>query len=91
MKRGRLVEVAIHAAPRPINLHRVFWRELEMYGARLYHLKDMRTAAELVGQGRVPVARLISKATDLGQVGAAFAERSRGEAMKVLIKVDPAA
>lgn len=89
--RGRLVEVAIHAAPRPINLHGVFWRELEMYGARLYHLEDMQAAAELVGQGRVPVAKLISKVTDLSQVGVGFGELSRGEAMKVLIKIDPAA
>ena len=34
--RGRLVMVAIHPQPREVNLHRFFWRELELLGARLY-------------------------------------------------------
>ena len=34
--RGRIVVVAIHATPPPVNLFRVFWRELTLIGARVY-------------------------------------------------------
>ena len=38
--RGTVVVVAIHAQPRPVNLHRVFWRELTVVGARVYERHD---------------------------------------------------
>src|SRR5690606_22373622 len=34
--RGTLVIVAIHTEPKPIDLHRFFWRELTLVGARVY-------------------------------------------------------
>ena len=38
--RGRLVCVAIHSTPPPVNLFRVFWRELTLIGARVYERAD---------------------------------------------------
>jgi 2-desacetyl-2-hydroxyethyl bacteriochlorophyllide A dehydrogenase len=38
--RGRLCVVAIHPRPREVNLHRFFWRELTLIGARLYDRTD---------------------------------------------------
>ena len=38
--RGTVVVVAIHPQPRPINLQRVFWRELRLLGARVYERTD---------------------------------------------------
>jgi threonine dehydrogenase-like Zn-dependent dehydrogenase len=38
--RGRLCLVAIHPRPREVNLHRFFWRELTLIGARLYDRTD---------------------------------------------------
>ena len=38
--------VAIHTQPREVNLHRFFWRELEMLGARLYERRDFEAAVE---------------------------------------------
>ena len=89
--RGRLVEVAIHAAPRPIDLHRIFWRELEIFGARLYDLDDMRTAADLVKRGQIPVAALVSGVRPLDETGEAFEALRNGEAMKILIAVSETA
>lgn len=85
---GRLIQVAIHARRREVDLHRFFWRELEMYGARLYHKEDMVTAAELIRDRRVPVARLITSVVPMENTSRAFAELRRGSAMKILVSVD---
>lgn len=84
--RGRLVMVAIHAAPRAVDLHRFFWRELTMLGARLYSREDMATAVELVAGGQIPAEELITQVEPLERVGAAFAALEAGAGvMKVLL------
>ncbi|MEU7826758.1 alcohol dehydrogenase catalytic domain-containing protein [Catellatospora sp. NPDC049133] len=84
--RGRLVMVAIHAAPREVDLHRFFWRELTMLGARLYSRPDMATAVELVADGHIPAAQLITHVEPLARVGEAFAALESGAGvMKVLL------
>ncbi|MBB5866773.1 2-desacetyl-2-hydroxyethyl bacteriochlorophyllide A dehydrogenase [Allocatelliglobosispora scoriae] len=84
--RGRLVMVAIHSAPREVNLHRFFWRELTMLGARLYSPYDMATAVELVAAGEIPAADLISRVEPLHRVDEAFAALESGAGvMKVLL------
>lgn len=84
--RGRLVMVAIHAAPREVDLHRFFWRELTMLGARLYSRHDMATAVELVAGGQIPADELITQVEPLERVGAAFAALEAGAGvMKVLL------
>jgi 2-desacetyl-2-hydroxyethyl bacteriochlorophyllide A dehydrogenase len=84
--RGRLVVVAIHGQPREVNLHRFFWRELTMIGARVYERGDYESAVDLVHRGAVPVAALISKVEPLGNAAAAFAAlEAGGGVMKVLV------
>lgn len=84
--RGRLVMVAIHPQPRPVDLHRFFWRELELFGARLYQRDDMTEAIRLIATGEVAVQHLISRVGPIGTVGDAFtALESGGGVMKVLI------
>jgi 2-desacetyl-2-hydroxyethyl bacteriochlorophyllide A dehydrogenase len=83
--RGRIIQVAIHAAERSVNLHSFFWRELEMYGARLYHREDMEEAALLVSQKKVNVDALISAVWPAEKTTEAFEELSQGRAMKILI------
>lgn len=84
--RGRLVMVAIHPQPRPVNLHRFFWRELELLGARLYQRDDMVEAIRLVASGAIPASRLISRVEPIDGVNAAFtALEAGGSVMKVLI------
>lgn len=89
--RGRLVLVAIHPAPRPVDLHRFFWRELQLIGARLYRREDFERAVQLVAEGHVAVEQLISRVFPLDAVAEAFTALESGAAMKVLIDLGAAA
>ncbi len=89
--RGRLVMVAIHPKPKEIDLHRFFWRELEMFGARLYQRDDFEEAVKLVAAGAVPARRLISRVVSLDDVEAGFLALESGGAMKVLVDCRAAA
>jgi (R,R)-butanediol dehydrogenase / meso-butanediol dehydrogenase / diacetyl reductase len=84
--RGRLVVVAIHSQPVPLDLFRVFWRELEVAGARVYERTDFERAVELLAAGAIPTAPLISAVVPLEQTADAFAAlEGGGEVLKVLI------
>ncbi|MFD9067592.1 Zn-dependent alcohol dehydrogenase, partial [Kitasatospora purpeofusca] len=84
--RGRLCLVAIHPRPREVNLHRFFWRELTLVGARLYDRSDFEQAVLLVADGTVPAERLISKVVPLTEAPAAFeALEGGGDVMKILV------
>ncbi|WP_433087587.1 zinc-dependent alcohol dehydrogenase [Dactylosporangium sp. CA-052675] len=83
--RGRLVVVAIHPAPREVDLHRVFWRELEIIGVRVYRREDYEEAARLVHEGLVPADALISRVVPLDDVAEAFAALESGGEVKVLL------
>ena len=84
--RGRLCLVAIHPSPREVNLHRFFWRELSLVGARLYTREDFVTATELVHDGTVPADRLITHVEPLASAARAFDALAGGTGqMKVLV------
>ncbi|MES5823241.1 alcohol dehydrogenase catalytic domain-containing protein [Streptomyces sp. RG80] len=84
--RGRLCLVAIHPRPREINLHRFFWRELTLVGARLYDRSDFERAVTLVADGTIPADRLISKVVPLTEAPSAFtALEGGGDVMKILV------
>jgi (R,R)-butanediol dehydrogenase / meso-butanediol dehydrogenase / diacetyl reductase len=84
--RGRLVVVAIHSQPVAVDLFRVFWRELELIGARVYERTDFERAVELLAAGAIPAAELISAAEPIDRAAEAFAQlETGGDVMKVLI------
>lgn len=85
--RGRVVLVAIHPNPVPINLHRVFWRELELIGARVYERADFERAVELLAAGAVPADELITSVVGLSETQSAFDQLSGAAAMKILVNV----
>lgn len=85
--RGTVVVVAIHPEPRPIDLHRLFWRELRILGARVYEREDFEKAVALVAVGDIPVDALITAIAPLDEVGAAFETLESGKAMKILVDV----
>ncbi|WP_353827743.1 zinc-dependent alcohol dehydrogenase [Agromyces sp. SYSU T0242] len=88
--RGRIVVVAIHPEPRPINLQRVFWRELTIVGARVYQRRDFDRAIELLTEGEIPVEALITRVVPLSETADAFAALGAGGAMKILVDVQDA-
>lgn len=85
--RGTLVVVAIHPQPRPIDLQRVFWRELRLLGARVYQRTDFERAVELLADGSIPTEALITHVVPLDGTAAAFDDLAAGRAMKVLVDV----
>lgn len=85
--RGTIVVVAIHPTPRPIDLQRVFWRELRLLGARVYERRDFDTAVELLAEGAIPTELLITKVVPLSQVQSAFDDLEQGKALKILVDV----
>jgi (R,R)-butanediol dehydrogenase / meso-butanediol dehydrogenase / diacetyl reductase len=90
--RGRLVVVAIHSEPVPVDLFRVFWRELELIGARVYERPDFERAVELLAKGIIPTQRLISTVEPIDRAPEAFGLLEEGaDVMKVLIDCRPRA
>jgi threonine dehydrogenase-like Zn-dependent dehydrogenase len=79
------VVVAIHPRPVPVDLQRVFWRELRVLGARVYERTDFERAVALVADGVVPAEQLISAVVGIEDVAQAFAALEGGQALKVLI------
>jgi 2-desacetyl-2-hydroxyethyl bacteriochlorophyllide A dehydrogenase len=85
--RGRIVCVAIHTAPQPVDLHRFFWRELRFAGARLYERGDFDAALALVAERKVWVDDLITDVFRLDDIQKGFESLAgRPTAMKTLIK-----
>lgn len=84
--RGRLVVVGIHAARREVDLHRVFWRELTVLGARVYEREDYDQAIALLQEDVVPTKQFVSRVVPLDEAPEAFATLAAGGGvMKVLV------
>ena len=87
--RGRLIVVGIHPQPRQVDVKRIFWRELEIVGARVYERSDYDAAIDLIATGVIPAATLISKVVPLSAAPEAFAALAAGgTVMKVLIDAE---
>lgn len=84
--RGRIVIVGIYSESVPVDLHRFFWRELELLGTRLYSKEDFVRALEIAPN--LPLDELISRTYDLNDIETAFSQPSSSShgAMKTLIK-----
>lgn len=84
--RGRVVLVAVYAKPVPVNLHRFFWRELRMIGARVYEHEDFDKAIELLASGAMRFDKLITDVYPIDGLKKGFEQMERGgEVMKILI------
>jgi threonine dehydrogenase-like Zn-dependent dehydrogenase len=88
--RGTIVIVAIHTEPRPMDLLRVFLRELRILGARVHRRTDFERAVELLAAGVIPADALITRIEPITATAQAFATLETGLAMKVLIDVGSA-
>jgi 2-desacetyl-2-hydroxyethyl bacteriochlorophyllide A dehydrogenase len=84
--RGRIVVVAIFPEPKPVALFDLFWKELEVRGARVYEPEDFEAAIELLAGGSVDLEPLITSVEPIGRVPAVFDELRAGrQAMKILV------
>ena len=85
--RGTVVIVAIHPEPQPVDLHRIFMRELRVVGARVHRRGDFERAVELLAAGAIPADGLITHIAPLSATAEAFAVLESGQEMKVLINL----
>lgn len=70
--RGRIVMVAIHSEPRPVDLFQFFWKEIKMIGARVYEPEDFNEAIALAASGDLPLQQLITQVSPLGDIQSVF-------------------
>ena len=85
--RARIVMVAIHASRPEVDMFRFFWREIDLFGARVYEPEDYDQAIDLVATGAIDAPKLITDIRGLNEIGDAFATLTGNpEAMKTLIK-----
>jgi (R,R)-butanediol dehydrogenase / meso-butanediol dehydrogenase / diacetyl reductase len=85
---GTISLVAIHAEPMPVNLYRMFARELNMHGSRLYSRADWEEAIQLAATGAVPVGALVSRRIPLEGLQEGMEQAlAGGPVMKVLVDV----
>ena len=83
---GTVSLVAIHAEPMPVNLYRMFARELTMHGSRLYAREDWEEAIRLAACGAVPLAPLVSRRIPLEALQEGMEQAlGGGPVMKVLV------
>jgi len=70
--RGRIVMVAIHPQPKPVNLFKFFWSEIRMIGARLYQEEDFDEAIALADSGKLHLDKLITQVNPIDDVQKTF-------------------
>ena len=84
--RARIVMVAIHGEPQPVDLFQFFWRELELIGARVYTASDYEQAIDLITSNVIDCKKLITDVRPLDDIQASFEALDNADgAMKTLI------
>lgn len=84
--RGRIVMVAIHGQPKPVNLFQFFWKELQLIGARVYEEADYEQAIALVTAHEIPFESLITAVKPLQEIQQVFEGIDQNpDGMKVLL------
>ncbi|MFY0598190.1 MAG: alcohol dehydrogenase catalytic domain-containing protein [Cyclobacteriaceae bacterium] len=85
--RGRIVMVAIHGGePKPVDLFKFFWSEIELLGARLYEEEDYEEAIKIAASGNIPFDKLVTSKDSLDNIQKIFDEIDQNPAgMKYLI------
>ena len=70
--RGRIVVVAIHGEPKPVNLFKFFWKELKMIGARVYEREDYEKSIQLITENKLPFEDMITDVQPLSNIQQVF-------------------
>mgnify|MGYP001814504994 CR=1 FL=1 len=85
-RRGQGVIVGIQPVAPPVDVFGIFWKELQIIGARVYRRADFEEAVKLVAEGTIPTDGLISDVMPLAETGSAIQRLDSGEdVIKLLI------
>jgi 2-desacetyl-2-hydroxyethyl bacteriochlorophyllide A dehydrogenase len=88
--RCRIVMVAIHATKPEVDMFKFFWREIELFGARVYEPDDFEQGIQLISSGAIDCNAMITDVRPLEEITDAFeASGENAQAMKSLISVHP--
>ena len=83
--RSRIVMVAIHGQPQKINLFQMFWKELQLIGARVYEKEDYTEAIDLISKNELSFEKMITKIEPLTKIQEVFESIDENpDGMKVL-------
>ena len=86
--RARIVMVAIHAKKPQIDLFQFFWRELKLFGSRVYEVADYEQAIDMLAKQAVDAEAIITNVAPLSEVQAEFeALDANPRALKTLFKI----
>lgn len=84
--RGRIVMVAIHGQPKPVNLFKFFWKELKLIGARVYEKEDYEKSIDLITKNELPFEDMITDVQPLSNIQQVFENIDNNpDGMKVLM------
>ncbi len=84
--RGRIVMVGVFAKPAPVDIYKIFARELQLFGARVYQREDFAEAIAIVDSGAIPGHELITNVLPLDQLRYGLEQMATGgDVMKILI------
>lgn len=84
--RGRIVMVAIHGQPKPVNLFKFFWKELKLIGARVYEEEDFEESIALLTENKLGFDKMITDIQPLGNIQQVFQNIDKNpDGLKVLM------
>lgn len=84
--RGRIVMVAIHGEPKPVDLFKFFWKELKLIGARVYEKEDYEKSIKLITANELPFEDMITDVQPLSNIQKVFENIDQNpDGMKVLM------
>lgn len=84
-KEGTLVPLGIYSGPIQTDFNKVTMKELRVIGSYGYVWTSWRRCVQLLGEGKVRTAELVSHAFPLDQFEDAFAVAQNGAAIKVIL------
>jgi 2-desacetyl-2-hydroxyethyl bacteriochlorophyllide A dehydrogenase len=84
--RGTICLVGVQASAPVVDLHRFFWRELELKGCRVYESVDFQRAIRIAASGQIDLESFVSKVVPFEEAEWGFEQmRDGGDIVKVLI------
>ena len=84
--RNRIVMVAIHPQNKEVDLFKMFWKELELIGARVYEQEDYEKAIQLIAKNELPFKEIITAVEPLTAIQRVFETIDQNPyGMKVLL------
>lgn len=84
--RGRIVMVAIHGQPKPVDLFKFFWKELKLIGARVYEREDYEKSIALITANELPFEDMITDVQPLTNIQQVFENIDKNpDGLKVLM------